>query len=70
MRAWYYRKLMKFFEHRRNKALCLLGAFLISGSLNSCRRNVAAHQKAIEEEMTHLGRLELLKTMIGKWWND
>jgi len=70
VRAWYYRKLRAFFDKPRNRALCLLGAMIIEGSLKSCRANVDAYKKAIETELTHLGRLELVMVMIKKRWEE
>ena len=59
-----------FFQHRRARVLCLLGALLIAPSLDASRKNVDYHKKSIEEELTYLGRLELLKTLLYKWWSE
>ena len=64
------RSLVKFFDKPRGKILCFFGAVLVAPSLTKTRRNVRKLEKKLNSEIMLLGRLELLATILTKWWKQ
>ena len=69
MRFLLYKKLLIFFSKRRSRFSCFVGALFIAPALKACRNSVDYHKTEIERELTYLGRLELLQTLLYKWWS-
>lgn len=62
------RAIVRFYDKPRNRFTLLIGALFIEPILRKLKREIAVDEKRMNEKLKLLGRLELTKKLLIKWW--
>jgi hypothetical protein len=67
--SWYLKKLMLFYEKPRGRVLSFIGMVLIAPNVQLTEMRIKSLEKEYQEQLTLKGRLDLLTTLLLRWWN-
>lgn len=70
MASWYLKKLLSFYEQPRGRVLSFFGMVLIAPQVAITERRIKAIEKEYQEQTILKGRLDLLTSMLLRWWKQ